>query len=92
MAEQLAVITKRALTIQTIGKVFRTNEIVADCDSGWRVQVGDEDEKCFDRAEYLDLIPLEQVCHMAPDFARILEQPEEAAYTLVDGCFQVIEA
>jgi hypothetical protein len=87
-AEQLAVITKKALATRTIGVVYRTKDVVADSDSGWRIQVGDEDEKCFDRLEFLELISLEEVCKLESDFSRIMEQPEEMTYALISGKFE----
>ncbi len=87
-AEQMAVITKRALFAQKIDVVSRTSKIAADCDSGWRIQAEGEDEKCFDRLELLELIPLNEVCKLEPDFSRIMDQLEEQTYYMVNGHFE----
>lgn len=87
-AEQMAVITKRALFTKKINLVSRTNQIAADHDSGWRIQASDEDEKCFDRLELLELISLDEVCKLEPDFSRIMEQLEEQTYCMINGRFE----
>lgn len=87
-AEQMAVITKRTLFTQKIDLVSRTSQIAADCDSGWRIQTEEEDEKCFDRLELLELISLDEVCKLEPDFSRIMEQLEEQTYCMVNGRFE----
>ena len=63
--EQLAVITKKAWFTKNIGLATRTSRLAADCDSGWRIMAEDEDEKCFDRLEQLELVPLEKICQLA---------------------------
>lgn len=88
MTEQMAVITKRALFTKKMEVVSRTNNITADRDSGWRIQAGDEDEKCFDRLETLELISLADLCKLEPAFSRIMEQPEEQTYCMVNGHFE----
>ena len=89
--EQLAVITKKAWFTKNIGLATRTSRLAADCDSGWRIRAEDEDEKCFDRLEQLELVPLEKICQLEPAFAEIMEQAEEQAFYLVDGQFQLGE-
>ena len=88
ISEQMAVITKRALFTQKMEIASRTNNIVADHDSGWRIQAGDEDEKCFDRLESLELISLAELCKLEPAFSHIMEQPEEQTYCMVNGRFE----
>lgn len=68
--EQLAVITKKAWFTKNIGLATRTSRLAADCDSGWRIMAEDEDEKCFDRLEQLELVPLEKICQLAPHAGR----------------------
>ena len=75
--EQLAVITKKAWFTKNIGLATRTSRLAADCDSGWRIMAEDEDEKCFDRLEQLELVPLEKICQLEPAFAEIMEQAEK---------------
>ena len=68
--EQLAVITKKAWFTKNIGLATRTSRLAADCDSGWRIMAEDEDEKCFDRLEQLELVPLEKICQLEPALDR----------------------
>ena len=89
--EQLAVITKKAWFTKNIGLATRTSRLAADCDSGWRIMAEDEDEKCFDRLEQLEFVPLEKICQLEPAFAEIMEQAEEQAFYLVNGQFQLGE-
>ena len=69
----------------------RTSRLAADCDSGWRIMAEDQDEKCFDRLEQLELVSLAEVCQLEPAFAEIMEQAEEQAFYLVNGQFQLGE-
>lgn len=82
--EQLAVITKKAWFTKNIGLATRTSRLAADCDSGWRIMAEDEDEKCFDRLEQLELVPLERFVVRAKRLRR-LWSAGRTGFNLVDG-------
>lgn len=81
MKKMMAVITKKALEFNKIHLATHTDEIMSDYDSGWRLQVGDEDEKCFERMENIALISLEKACKISPHLSPLFkDKTDNKAY------------
>ena len=92
---QLAIITRKALTNREINFVFRADEFVNEKDSGYQFFFGDEDDAYLANPQNAILISLEQALSFEPLLETVIGKDgvayvyDEEIHSFVENCEEV---
>jgi hypothetical protein len=77
---KIALITKKALNLEQINWVLRSDDLHNATDSGWQLYYGDETEEYIDDARNIKLIKLADVLAFEPRLEKVFASKEGTAF------------